>query len=69
MATVQSSVDAPEVDLLELSVYCPMCVSRCGARPFGPESANLNLLLRQSPSDRVSGSAPLRASLCEITRE
>lgn len=36
---------------------------------FGPESANLNLVLRQTPSDRLSGSAPLRASLCEVIRE
>jgi anaerobic selenocysteine-containing dehydrogenase len=37
-----------------------------GYPPYGPDSANLNLVLRQSPSDPVSGSSPLRASLCEI---
>lgn len=37
--------------------------------PFGPESANLNLVLLQGPSDPVSGSAPLRASLCQISKE
>jgi anaerobic selenocysteine-containing dehydrogenase len=39
-----------------------------GYPPYGPDSANLNLILRQTPSDPVSGSAPLRASLCEIER-
>jgi anaerobic selenocysteine-containing dehydrogenase len=40
-----------------------------GYPPFGPDTANLNLVLRQGPSDPVGGSAPLRASLCEVTRE
>jgi anaerobic selenocysteine-containing dehydrogenase len=35
--------------------------------PYGPESANLNLVLSQTPSDPVSGSSPLRASVCEIS--
>jgi anaerobic selenocysteine-containing dehydrogenase len=35
----------------------------------GDGSANLNLVLSQGPSDPVSGSSPLRASLCEIARE
>ena len=39
-----------------------------GDAPYGPDSANLNLILRQTPSDPVSGSAPLRASLCEVER-
>ncbi|HET8758530.1 MAG TPA: molybdopterin-dependent oxidoreductase [Solirubrobacteraceae bacterium] len=39
-----------------------------GYAPYGPDSANLNLILRQTPSDPVSGSAPLRASLCEVER-
>jgi anaerobic selenocysteine-containing dehydrogenase len=39
-----------------------------GYPPYGPDSANLNLVLRQTPADPVSGSAPLRASLCEIER-
>ncbi|MDA0158783.1 molybdopterin-dependent oxidoreductase [Solirubrobacter ginsenosidimutans] len=39
-----------------------------GYPPYGPDSANLNLILRQEPSDPVSGSAPLRASLCEVER-
>ena len=34
--------------------------------PFGPGSANLNLVLRQTPSDPVSGSSPLRASMCDV---
>jgi anaerobic selenocysteine-containing dehydrogenase len=39
-----------------------------GYPPYGPDSANLNLILRQTPADPISGSAPLRASLCEIER-
>jgi anaerobic selenocysteine-containing dehydrogenase len=34
----------------------------------GEGSANLNLVLSQTPSDPVGGSSPLRASLCEIRR-
>ena len=30
--------------------------------PFGSDSTNLNLVLRQRPSDPISGSSPLRAS-------
>ena len=37
-----------------------------GYPPFGDDSANLNLVLDQGPSDPVSGSSPLRASLCEL---
>ena len=37
-----------------------------GYPPFGPGSANLNLVLRQQPSDPVSGSSPLRASVCDV---
>jgi len=33
----------------------------------GADSANLNLVLSQTPSDPVSGSSPLRASVCEIS--
>ncbi|WP_410670897.1 molybdopterin-dependent oxidoreductase [Amycolatopsis sp. cmx-4-68] len=36
---------------------------------FGAGSANLNLVLAQGPSDPISGSSPLRASLCEVTKE
>ncbi|MBN2622100.1 MAG: molybdopterin-dependent oxidoreductase [Acidimicrobiales bacterium] len=39
-----------------------------GQPPFGPDSANLNLVLGQTPSDPVSGSSPLRAQVCQITR-
>jgi anaerobic selenocysteine-containing dehydrogenase len=35
--------------------------------PFGPGSANLNLVLSQIPSDPISGSSPLRAQVCEVT--
>jgi anaerobic selenocysteine-containing dehydrogenase len=37
-----------------------------GYPPFGEHGANLNLVLDQGPSDPVSGSSPLRASLCEL---
>ncbi|TQM62293.1 anaerobic selenocysteine-containing dehydrogenase [Humibacillus xanthopallidus] len=36
--------------------------------PYGQDGVNLNLVLRQTPSDPVSGSSPLRSSLCEVTR-
>jgi hypothetical protein len=39
-----------------------------GYSPFGDDSANLNLVLDQGPSDPVSGSSPLRASLCQLRR-
>lgn len=38
-----------------------------GFPPFGPGSANLNLVLSQTPSDPISGSSPLRAQLCDVT--
>jgi anaerobic selenocysteine-containing dehydrogenase len=38
-----------------------------GYPPYGPDSANLNLVLRQTPSDPVSGSSPLRAAVCDIS--
>jgi anaerobic selenocysteine-containing dehydrogenase len=39
---------------------------RPGYPAVGPGSANLNLVLSQTPSDPVGGSSPLRAGLCEI---
>jgi anaerobic selenocysteine-containing dehydrogenase len=43
-----------------------------GYPPFGADSngpsANLNLVLRQGPSDPMSGSSPMRSSLCEVAR-
>jgi anaerobic selenocysteine-containing dehydrogenase len=39
-----------------------------GFPPFGPGSANLNLALRQTPSDPISGSSPLRAQVCDVVR-
>jgi anaerobic selenocysteine-containing dehydrogenase len=36
--------------------------------PLGPDSANLNLLIRHEPSDPVSGSVPHRAYLCNVAR-
>jgi len=40
-----------------------------GFPPFGPGSANLNLVLSQTPSDPISGSSPLRAQVCELSLE
>jgi anaerobic selenocysteine-containing dehydrogenase len=37
--------------------------------PYEPGGVNLNLVLRQTPSDTVSGSSPLRASLCDVVPE
>ena len=37
-----------------------------GFPPFGPGSANLNLVLSQTPSDPIGGSSPLRAQVCEV---
>lgn len=37
-----------------------------GFPPLGPGSANLNAVLRQTPSDPISGSSPLRASVCDV---
>jgi anaerobic selenocysteine-containing dehydrogenase len=34
--------------------------------PYELGGANLNLVLRQTPSDPISGSSPLRASLCDV---
>jgi len=36
--------------------------------PYAQDGVNLNLVLRQTPSDPVSGSSPLRSSVCELTR-
>ena len=38
-----------------------------GYPPYGEGSANLNLVLSQTPSDPISGSSPLRASMCDVT--
>ncbi len=34
--------------------------------PYELDGLNLNLVLRQTPSDPISGSSPLRASLCDL---
>lgn len=39
-----------------------------GYPPLGPGSANLNAVLSQKPSDPISGSSPLRASVCNVSR-
>ena len=46
---------------------CPE-IDAPGFEPFGPQSANFNLLLGQDDTDPVSGSVPLRAYLCQIRR-
>ncbi len=38
-----------------------------GYPAYGDGSANLNLVLSQTPSDPMSGSSPLRASMCELS--
>jgi anaerobic selenocysteine-containing dehydrogenase len=43
-------------------------LDRPGYPPYGAGSANLNLVLSQRPSDPISGSAPLRASVCDVGR-
>jgi anaerobic selenocysteine-containing dehydrogenase len=40
-----------------------------GYPPYGPGSANLNLVLPQTPSDPISGSSPMRATVCDISRD
>ncbi len=38
-----------------------------GTDPFAADGLNLNLVLAQTPSDPISGSSPLRASVCDVT--
>jgi anaerobic selenocysteine-containing dehydrogenase len=37
-----------------------------GYPPYGPGSANLNLVLPQTPSDPISGCTPMRATICNV---
>ena len=46
---------------------CPE-IGAPGFEPFGPDSANFNLLIGHDDVDPVSGSVPLRAYICEIKR-
>jgi len=46
---------------------CPE-IGAPGFEPFGPDSANFNLLIGHDDIDPVSGSVPLRAYICEISR-
>ena len=46
---------------------CPE-VGAPGYDPFGPEGANVNLLIGTGALDPISGSVPLRAYLCEVRR-
>jgi anaerobic selenocysteine-containing dehydrogenase len=62
-------------DSLDPSVVCGQhgwwqaCdeVGAPGYDPFGPEGANLNLVIRHRPGDPVSGSAPHRGYVCDVT--
>ncbi|MCZ7574454.1 MAG: hypothetical protein M5U01_38380 [Ardenticatenaceae bacterium] len=46
---------------------CPD-IGRPGYDPFGPDGANLNLIIGNEAIDPVSGSVPHRAYLCQIRR-
>src|SRR5262249_29438106 len=46
---------------------CPE-ISAPGYDPFGPDGANLNLIIGDRASDPISGSVPHRAYLCQIRR-
>ena len=46
---------------------CPE-IGAPGYDAFGPESANFNLVIGHDAIDPISGSVPLRAYVCEVTR-
>ncbi len=46
---------------------CPE-IGAPGFEPFGPDTANFNLVIGHDAVDPVSGSVPLRAYVCEIRR-
>jgi anaerobic selenocysteine-containing dehydrogenase len=46
---------------------CPE-IGAPGYDPFGPEGANLNLIIGNAAIDPISGSVPHRAYLCQISR-
>ncbi len=46
---------------------CPEIDARV-FEPFGPDSANFNLVIGHDDVDPVSGSVPMRAYICEIKR-
>ena len=46
---------------------CPE-IDAPGFEPFGPDSANFNLVIGHDDVDPVSGSVPMRAYVCEIKR-
>ena len=46
---------------------CPE-IDAPGFEPFGPDSANFNLVIGHEHVDPVSGSVPMRAYVCEIRR-
>ncbi len=46
---------------------CPE-IDAPGFEPFGPDSANFNIVISHDDVDPVSGSVPMRAYLCQIRR-
>lgn len=46
---------------------CPE-IDAPGFEPFGPDSANFNIVIGHDDVDPVSGSVPMRAYLCEVRR-
>lgn len=63
-------------DTLAPNVVCAQhgCWQACaelgmpGYDPFGPDGANLNLIIGNEAIDPVNGSVPHRAHLCQIRR-
>jgi hypothetical protein len=45
---------------------CDVELGLPGYPPYGADNANLNLVLRQTRSDPICGSSPLRASVCDV---
>ena len=40
-----------------------------GYDPFGPDGANVNLIISNEGIDPISGSVPHRSYLCQVSRE
>jgi hypothetical protein len=50
-----------------LMQVCPQ-IGAPGYPPIGPDTANFNLVIGHDAVDPVSGSVPMRAYVCQITR-
>ena len=60
---------ATGIALLALSTLLVVWArTRPGYDPFGPDGANLNLIIGNAAIDPISGSVPHRSYLCEISR-